>query len=450
VGLFIQDAWTINDRLTLNLGVRTENERVPSYTTGEGITETAIEFDFGQKLAPRLGFAYDVNGDGRWKAYGSWGIFYDIFKLELPRGSFGGDKWLEYYYSLDTPDWQSLDPAGCPPACPGTLIRGPIDFRHASNAPDANTIDPDLEPMRVQKLDFGVEHELTPRVALGVRYVHNQVDKAIEDVGALDAQGNEIYKIANPGFGTAAEFAVADSGDILPFPKAVRDYDSVEFSVDKRYADNWGIRVSYMWSRLHGNYSGLTQSDENGRTSPNVGRLFDYPLMAFNASGEPEFGPLGTDRPHQFKTQFTYTAPFGTSLGLNQVIESGVPVSREARMVAPNNFPVQYLGRGSDGRTDVFSQTDLQLQHDFRLAGDQRVTLLLNIINLFDQDAGINKFSTQTASGQGITVSEPEFYAGVDTEALIAAQDIPTDPRFLLDNDFQRPREIRFGVKFSF
>ena len=35
-------------------------------------------------------------------------MFYDIFKLELPRGSFGGDKWLEYYYTLDTYDWSNL------------------------------------------------------------------------------------------------------------------------------------------------------------------------------------------------------------------------------------------------------------------------------------------------------------------------------------------------------
>ena len=54
--------------------------------------------------------------------FGSWGVFYDIFKLELPRGSFGGDKWLEYYYTLDTYDWPNLvDSASCPPACPGTL-----------------------------------------------------------------------------------------------------------------------------------------------------------------------------------------------------------------------------------------------------------------------------------------------------------------------------------------
>ena len=60
-------------------------------------------------------------------------MFYDIFKLELPRGSFGGDKWLSYYYTLDTYDWPTLvDGANCPPACPGTLIRGPIDFRHPS------------------------------------------------------------------------------------------------------------------------------------------------------------------------------------------------------------------------------------------------------------------------------------------------------------------------------
>jgi hypothetical protein len=377
-------------------------------------------------------------------------MFYDFFKLELPRGSFGGDKWLQYWYTLDTPDWTSIDPSGCPISCPGTLFRGPVDFRHPSNAADANTIDPDLDPMRVQKLDFALEHQMTASVAVGVRWALNQVDKAIEDVGALDAQQNEIYKIANPGFGTAAQFGVAGSGLVLTLPKAVRDYDSVEFSLTKRYARDWSARVSYMWSRLHGNYSGLSQSDENGRTSPNVGRMFDYPLMAFNETGQPEYGPLGTDRPHQFKAQFAYTAPFGTAIGLNQMVESGVPVTREARFIPGNNFPVQYLGRGSDGRTDAFSQTDLHLQHEFRLSGRQRLTVLMNVLNLFDQDAGVNKFPTQTASGQALGVTESEFYQGIDTQALIAAQGLVLDPRFLMESAFQSPRTIRFGAKWSF
>ena len=82
--------------------MRTERERVPTYTTGADIPEFGLEFGFKDKLAPRVGFAYDIKGDGKWKAFGSWGVFYDIFKLELPRGSFGGDKWLDYHYTLDT------------------------------------------------------------------------------------------------------------------------------------------------------------------------------------------------------------------------------------------------------------------------------------------------------------------------------------------------------------
>ena len=109
-GFFVQDAWTINNRLTVNAGIRTEREEVPYYAPGENVDgivlpATGIKFGFADKVAPRVGFAYDLRGNGRTKLFGSWGIFYDIFKLELPRGSYGGDKWTEYYYTLDTPDW---------------------------------------------------------------------------------------------------------------------------------------------------------------------------------------------------------------------------------------------------------------------------------------------------------------------------------------------------------
>ena len=133
-GLFLQDSWTIGRRLTLNLGLRTENEKVPTFVPGDpSVPKYAIEWGFGKKLAPRAGFAWDVQGDGKTKVYGSWGVFYDIFKLQLPLGSFGGDKWLEYYYTLDSGDLSAIvDNPACPPACPGTLQRGPIDFRHVS------------------------------------------------------------------------------------------------------------------------------------------------------------------------------------------------------------------------------------------------------------------------------------------------------------------------------
>lgn len=451
VGFFIQDQWTIGNRLTLNFGVRTENESVPSYSLDPAIPPVGIEFGYGEKLAPRVGASYDLTGDGRNKIYGSWGVFYDIMKLELPRGSFGGDKWLEYYYTLDTADWTTLNNnPSCPPACPGTLIRGPIDFRHPSNDPTDNAVDDDLKPFKQQEAVIGYERELGAMMALSFRYVHKQVDRAIEDVGALDANQNEIYTITNPGFGRGATFFPAGSTTARPFPKAVRDYDALEVVFNKRYANRWALVANYTLSRLHGNYSGLSQSDEAGRTSPNVGRNFDYPVMAFDQTGQPVLGRLGTDRPHQFKAQLVYSLPFGTDIGLNQFLASGVPVSREVAVVAPNNFPVQYLGRESDGRTDAFMQTDLQLLHRFRFGGSRSIDLILNVLNLFDQARTTDVFKTVLQSGQGIDIDEETFYSGFDADRLIADQRLVRDPRFLQPSAFQAPRELRLGVRFSF
>ena len=62
-------------------------------------------------------------------------------------------------------------------------------------------MDPDLKPMKQQEATFGLEHQLNDVIALSVRYVHKQIDRAIEDTGALDPSGTEIYIIANPGEG---------------------------------------------------------------------------------------------------------------------------------------------------------------------------------------------------------------------------------------------------------
>jgi hypothetical protein len=446
IGLFAQDSWTIGQRFTLNVGLRTERERVPSFTTDPAFPKTAIEFGFQDKLAPRVGFAWDLAGDGKWKAFGSWGLFYDITRLQMPRGSFGADHWLEYYYTLDQPDWTNLvSSPSCPPACPGTLIRGPVNFR----MPSFDYVDTDIQPYQLQEWTGGIEHELTPTISLGLSYVHKQIDSAIDDIGSLDAAGNELFTIGNPGLGAATVAHVFPDGTQVPLPKAVRDYDAVQASFNKRMSDRWALRVSYLWSRLYGNYTGLAQGDENGRTSPNVGRSYDYPLISFNENGQANLGPLPTDRPHQFKTQLVYDFPFGLSTGLVGFVASGTPISRIATFLPPNNFPVQYLGRGSDGRTDTLSQVDLNLVQEFKLGGAKRLQVMANVLNLLDQQASVNKSSAELEA-DGVSIDENVFYRGIDTQALIASQHLVRDPRFLKDSAFQSPREIRLGVRLVF
>jgi hypothetical protein len=86
----------------LNLGLRLDKENLPPIT--RRAVSKAISFGWGQKMAPRLGGAFDVKGDGKIKLYASFGYFYDIMKYNLPRGSFGGDYWHDCVYALDTPD----------------------------------------------------------------------------------------------------------------------------------------------------------------------------------------------------------------------------------------------------------------------------------------------------------------------------------------------------------
>jgi hypothetical protein len=450
-GLFIQDAWTIGNRLTLNLGLRTESESVPAYSSGADVLEHPIEFGFGDKLAPRAGFAWDATGDGKTKLYGSWGIFYDILKLELPRGSWGGDKWLEYWYTLDTPAWDSLDVAGCPPACPGRQLDGPVDFRHPSAFQGEGGTDPNLDPMKLQELVFGAERELAPTLSVSARYAHRQLDRAIEDIGVLDEAGNEVYTIANPGFGLRASF-IPDGGTTpIVYPKAKRDYDAVELALNKRLANRWSARLSYLWSRLEGNYSGLSQSDENGRTAPNVGRAFDYPLMAFDQNGEAVYGPLGTDRTHQLKAFGTYDFSFGTTLSLAWYGLSGIPRTREAAWNPSSNYPIQYLGRGSDGKMPFLSQLDLYAQHEIKIGDGKRLVLSANVINLLNQDTATNYFATQLESGAIVDVAETTIlYQGSNFQQLIEQQGLRNDPRFLRDNAYLSPRSIRLGARFSF
>jgi len=440
LGLFFQDDWTINSRLTLNLGVRSEKEDVPSYV--EGLN--GFKFGFGDKFAPRLGFAYDIKGDGKWKTFGSYGMFYDVMKLELPRGAFGGDKWIEHYYTLDTLDYQSIGVNG---AFPGTFLED-VNFRIPSNdpsCPECGAIDPDLKPMRQQELVFGLEHELAARMSLSARYVHKQIDQAIEDVGVIDPFLGEVFYIANPGVGSATHII----GPQYPsLPKVKRDYDAFELKLRKRFSSRWEADASYTLSRLYGNYPGLASSDEVARTSPNVTRLFDAIYMAFDDSAQPVFGRLNTDRPHQFKANLFYQFPTQTGVGLTFVAASGIPISRQTNMVS--STPVFYDGRLTDGRTPVFNQTNLQVQQDLRLPGsEKRFQVTLVATNLFNQDETLDVFRNYTRDI--VPISDDAFFAGFNIDQILAANpQLRKDPRYLLPNTFQAARAIRIGASFRF
>ena len=94
------------------------------------------------------------------------------------------------------------------------------------------------------------------------------------------------------------------------------------------------------------------------------------------------------------------------------------PVTRELGIYPSSNLPVQYLGRGSDGRTPTYSQTDLFVQHTMKVAGTRSLQFSVNVFNVFNQDTVTSKYSTYQKVNGVVPNDEAAFYTGKETLAL--------------------------------
>lgn len=438
-GFYLQDEWRVNRRLTLNVGVRLEDEFLPPYRAEQNGVKIAnpVSFGWGSKVAPRLGAAYDLFGDGKWKISGSLGFFYDVLKYNLARGSFGGEFWVSHVYTLDNPNVLSLSKAN--PGALGTPITTYDNRTVPINAQGAlDGIDPNLKPVESRDFNFSIDHELTPGLVASLRYVRKDLLRTIEDIGVLDSGGNEVYLIGNPGFGqtrsdpTHTYDGKTPNGQTFLVPKATRQYDSLEFRIQGRYK-RFFLAPSYTWSRLYGNYSGLGNSDEAGRSNPDNNRSFDLPYYYFDASGSQKNvqGLLGTDRTHAFYLYSSYDlhTKLGSSIfSLSQVAQSGTPDSTSIIYLSAPTYP---YGRGDLHRTPAYTQTDIAVTHTFSITERLKLRLEANIQNLFNQDAIISR-ATQINRLNAITATQlpiNAFFAGYNPKSfLTTGGSLPINP----------------------
>jgi len=437
MAFYVQDSWTIADRITLNFGLRAEQEKIPPFTDNPvHAGKIPLNFGFGDKLAPRVGFIYDALGDSSLKIFGSFGIFYDVMKLALPEGSYGGDLWWSTYYSLDTDQWQDIGKDGY---FPGELYET-LNWRE--DAIDAT--DPEIKPMAQREISFGLEQQLGLYMSLSLRFVNKHLIRAIEDIGFMTETG-ESYVIGNPGFGRSSM-----PDPIYPeCPKAKREYYAVNLNFEKRLSNNWLAGFSYTWSRLTGNYAGLNSSDEpaastssNARNDPNVNRYWDAWFTMRDASMNPIDGLLPTDRPHYLKAYGSYMFPFGLTFGVVANAYSGTPITTE---VVVNNQQGYYPNNRFDTqqRTPFIFLADAYLEYTFNL-GKYRLHLSLNVENLTDTRTARRVWQIYNLDNPSL--SDSELLAGTDYTQYVQIQ----DPRYMKEWWFTKPISARLGFRFTF
>jgi hypothetical protein len=376
--LYLQDSWTIGNKLTVNAGLRTESEYIPAFTADTalvGYQAKPIKFGFDKKLAPRLGAVYDVFGDSTLKIFGSFGIYYDVMKLYMAEGAFGGFKWKTDYYELNNPNYLliaasgNLDDRASQEA--GGRYVGTMDWR----IPSWDTTDPDMLPVSQREISLGAEYKLAENVSLSARLVQKHLMRTIEDIGVLTPAG-EMYYNANPGFGWSRSIKNGGKFDdkYWECPKATREYYGMNLSLEKRFSNNWQGGINYTLSRVAGNYGGLSSPDEVNRNSPNVERYFDLWFMAYDLKGNVLDGPLPQDRSHYVKAYGSYAFPFGLTVGVVGYARSGMPLTTE---LFANNVSGYYPNqRGDLGRAPWTVWADVYMEYTLNLG---RNTLNFNV-----------------------------------------------------------------------
>ena len=436
VGAFVQDSWSILDRVTLNAGLRYDTQTI--YGTGGDVA-----FELPNQLSPRVGLVYDFTQKGRSKLFASYARYYQNAVLAMVNSQFSNITRIRATrnraplaggpgcdpLSQSAPYAECRDPRNVPvPAGTSTGISRLYTQTFAINSP----VDPDLKPQSSDELVVGAEYELLPRATLGATYTRRYMNDVIEDMSTNETTN---YFIGNPGRGIGAAF-----------PKAIRDYDAVSVYFNKAFADLWLVQASYTWSYLRGNYSGLYRPDAN-QLAPNITSDFDLISMMQNKEG-----PLPLDRTHAIKVfgarEFVFSSTTSLDVGLSYRGTSGAPINVVGTHYlygAGNSF---ILPRGSGGRLPWVHNVDAHVGVNYKLGRGLIGSISLDSFNLFN-------FQAMTSVDQNYTFDNIDALVGGKPEDLENVRNRDGNAPALNANhgkplSYQTPRSIRFGARLSF
>lgn len=278
LSLYAQDSWQMTSTFTLNPGLRLDINR------GKIPGSTPLK---NEPLALRLGFAWDLTGDGKSLLKGHYGRYYEAL--------FGS-----HFYRADQNAFHAGSSKNVFPS--GASIIFPAD-------PTRVAVDDKLDHPYVDQFLVGFDREIFAGVTFSASAVYRKNKDFIETVsrdgtferitgfvpivGDEDTPSSQRVTLFNYTSDPSADtLLITNPGGLF------RKYKGVILTATKRLQNNWQALLSYVWSKSTGNI--------NNTITQNAGpsAFLDTPNSLVNAEGR-----LGNDPRHEVKLQGTYILP---------------------------------------------------------------------------------------------------------------------------------------------
>ncbi len=416
----VQDVYT-RERMTLKLGVRFDHQKGqnnPSLIPASLVVPNfmpAVDFPgtppiTWNNLSPRLGFTYDLTGDGRNIIRTSYSRYYNkltlggvvntnntanVSEADVPWTDLNGDTFVQanevdtstifYLYNFD-------------PDNPGST-ESPIQ------------VDPDISAPTVDEFILGAEREVMPNFAVGGTFIWKKFDNLLWDDWWPDGG---VSGIDLPYIGvTSADFVQTSemfegqpvtyyelpfdrpAGEILTnWQDYHQTYKGIEFFGKKRFSQGWMMTVGYSWNDMREYF----ESDK---------AIFDPTNIDFRNGGQ-VYAPTGGSGKTRYFMNSRHVFRFDGMVQLpGEVVLAGKFQARQG-FTLPATFRTANRGGGigraevlfneiGDDRLPNLYYADFRVEKRFNFSGAE-LSGMLDIFNLFNANTTLKRESRQNFS----------------------------------------------------